>query len=456
MLSRLATRLTRFSEKIIPSAFTIACLLTLLTFLAARLLTPHSTSRLIIFWGDGFWTLLEFGMQICLIILTGYVVAVSPGVSRMLRALASLPRSPQGAVAVMALVSLTLSWLHWGLGLIAGAVLVLFMARRHPQADYRLLVACAYFGLGGVWHAGLSGSVPLLLATPNHFLMEQAGLIPLSQTLFTSFNLALTAITALALTLMAVRLSQGVRAPMPPPAHLVPSAAPSQRSGTFEAPAGRDELRVPAGPPEGSSVLDRSYWINALIGLLGIAWIFHYFFRSGGGLTLNSLNFLFLTAGIALHPSPASFLKAAEEGSRALHGVVIQFPLYAGMYGIIQNSGLAQTLAYFFIRISNAQTFPLVVYYYSAFLNYFVPSGGSKWAIEAPYLIEAAKSLGVPLPKMVLAYAWGDMLTNSIQPFWCIPLLAITRIEFKDILGYTALAFLTCGAIGTLAFLLFI
>ncbi|HEY4492879.1 MAG TPA: TIGR00366 family protein, partial [Acidobacteriota bacterium] len=187
--------------------------------------------------------------------------------------------------------------------------------------------------------------------------------------------------------------------------------------------------------------LDYRYLLNLLIGLIGMYWIIDNFIQRGWfGITINSVNFVFLITGILLHPSPASVLKAAAESASYVYNIVLQFPFYSGMYGIIKGSGLSTVIGNSFVKIATAKTFPLFVYIYSGIVNYFVPSGGSKWAVEAPYVAEAAKALGVGYPPVVIAYAWGDMMTDLLQPFWALPLLTAAGIEFKEILGFELVA----------------
>ena len=343
----------------------------------------------------------------------------------------------------MALAAMTIAWLHWGLGLIASAVMVGFVARRQPKADYRLLVAVSYFGLGATWHAGPSGSVPLLLATPDNFLIQGgilAEVIGIDRTLLMPFNLVFVPVVMAALASLAALLHprEGERV------SIAPEVA-EQISG-YAAPA-RPTAPTPAQRVEHSPVL------NVALGLAGVVWLVQHFISKGalGGLNLNVVNFAVLIAAVLLHLRPASLGKAAEEGSRHLHGIVLQFPLYAGMFGIIRNTQLAKKIAEAFVSVASPRTFPLITFWYSGILNYFVPSGGSKWAIEAPYLLEAGRRLDVSVERTAMAYAYGDMSTNLIQPFWAIPLLSVAKLEFSDILGYEAIAFVVYGALASVA-----
>ncbi len=441
-LTRLALRLTDFSERFIPSAFVIACLLTFVTF-ALAMASGSGPAACLSYWGDGFWALLEFGMQMSLMMVTGSVLADSPAVRRGLDALAKVPRTPRQTVVWMAFVSLALCWVHWALGMIAGAFLLRRMAARHPKTDYRLLVAVAYWGMGAIWHAGLSGSAPLLVATPKHFMEASIGVLPLSATIFSPFNLGMIAATVGCLLALAWVLYP-----------------PQGQAFTLDAEALaalEEKPRVEKLKPASAFIAwtERSWLINGAVGLMGLAWLAQDASAHGLGLTFNKINLLFLAASLLLYPDPAAFTRSCEKAAGYAAGIIVQFPLYAGVYGIIKGSGLDARIGAWFVSLATAKTYPLVVYWYSGALNYFVPSGGSKWAIEAPYILEAAKTLGVPYPKVVLAYAWGDMLTDMIQPFWCLPLLAIAKLEFKDILGYEMITFAACGLIGSVGFLLF-
>jgi short-chain fatty acids transporter len=359
-----------------------------------------------------------------------------------LRAIARIPKGPKSAILTMTVISLALSWFHWGLSMAGSALMVRFIAAQRRDVDYRLLVSCAYLGMGCTWHAGLSASAPLLVATPGHFLESQTGIIPMGETVFAPFNLILVAIVFVFLCVFTPMLH--------PRKERTVAVDPAVLEGfeDFDPPA-------PPSSPTPSERFEHSYAMNAVFGLLGAAWVVWYFFIHHGSLTLDAFNFSVLFLGILLHRTTASFLKAASEGGKLIFGIVLQFPFYAGMYGIIKSSGLTQVLSDALTSIATRDTYATIVYWYSGIVNYFVPSGGSKWAIEAPYVLDAAKTLGVPAPKIVVAYAWGDMATDIIQPFWAIPLLSVAKLDFKDIMGYGILIFITYAILVTAAFLLF-
>ena len=429
-LPRLADGLARLSARWVPDAFSIAALLTFLALALGLTVGGANPAECALAWGNGVWALLSFGMQIALVIFAGYVLAVAPPVARALDALARVPRGPRSAVAWTAFLSMTLCWLNWGMGLIASAMLVRTIGRARPDTDYRLLVAVAYLGMGTTWHGGPSGSVPLLFATPGSFMIRDgllAGPVPLSQTIFTAANLGLMLVVVLALA--------GFAALLHPAREHTLAVGPETLAAlaSFEPPA-RPSSPLPA------ERLVHGPWLNRGLGLLALVYLLLLVRAGTFAATLDSVNLIAIALGLLLHPSPASLGKAAEEASRPLHGVVLQFPLYAGIYGIIKDTGLVESLTHAFLAVSTPGSYPLVVFAYSAVLNYLVPSGGAKWAMEAPYVLGAAQELGVPATSVAMAYAYGDMATNLVQPFWAIPLLSVARLEFRDILGYELLA----------------
>jgi short-chain fatty acids transporter len=382
-------------------------------------------------------------MQMCLIIMTGYILATTPIFSRILNSLAGVPKGPKGCIALMAIVSMVLAWINWGLSIVGSAVFVRFVARKQKGVDYRLLVATAYLGLGTMWHSGLSASAPLLVATPKHFLEKEIGIIPITQTIFHPFNLILALVVLVALTILGPLMHPKKGEEIEANPELIKEAG-------FEAPPKpKPEDMTPALRVENSPI------INLIVGISGLIWLVWYFGQKGFvGINLDVVNFAFLMIGVLLHWTPSSFLKAANEGGSFIWGVVVQFPFYAGIFGVIQFSGLAEIMANWFTAIASKETYPFIVVWYSGILNYIVPSGGSKWAIEAPYILQAAKNLGSSLPLTVVAYAWGDMVTDVIQPFWAIPLLGVAKLGFRDIMGYCMIYFLFYMVIISIAFLL--
>lgn len=443
-------KFTRWSERWIPDALVIVIILTIVTFVFALIWGDTTPTGAVKAWGKGFWALLGFAMQMCLIMMTGYILACSPPVKRLLDGLSRLPNPdrPWQAIALMALFSMVSAWLNWGLSLIASAVFALFLVRRQPNVDYRLLVAAAYLGLGCTWHAGLSASAPLLVNTPGNFLIK-AGLltetIPTSATIFTGFNIGLTLIIIVVVTAVMAAMH-----PVPEKTYRV-------------SPELMDRLRLYEPPERPQGKLTPSQWMNwwpgfnLIVFAAGAIWIIWEISEKGfyKFVNLDNINFTFLMLGVLFHWRPWSFLKATEDAAKAVWGIIIQFPFYAGIFGLFQYTALSAAFTRAFVAISSKATFLLITYWYAGLLNYLVPSGGSEWAITAPYLIEAAKQLGVSIPKTVVTYAWGDMLTDMIQPFWAIAMLAVAKLEFREIMGWLMVIFIVYLIITSGAFLLY-
>lgn len=459
-MERFANFLSDVCARWIPDPWVIVVLLTLVAGLLSFFLTPgglglDKAETIVRGWGDGFWGLLEFGMQMALMLLSGYVVASSPPLRKLLIWVADREAGPLRTVATVALTSMILMWVHWGIGLIAAGILVRYYAARNTKADYRLLVAAAYLGMAGTFHAGMSSSVGLLLATPGHFAEDYFGLIPMSETVFSPFNLILVVITIIAWTITAIRLQPSPDDTMSAPQELRDSLAAEFEEEEAARKSKSDAVKTKRTPVE---MIENSRWVNMSIGTLGLIYCVLYFnsLEDGilNGLTLNSVNFIFIFVGVLMHGTPMALLTAARTGGTFVWGILLQFPFYAGILGMIVASGLSERIASFFASIANEFTYPVFVYWYSGILNFFVPSGGSKFALEAPYLGEAAQVLNVPLDLTAIAYIWGDMSTNALQPFWALPLLALCGLSFRHIMGFLIVFFLVTTSIGTGAFLL--
>jgi short-chain fatty acids transporter len=448
--------MTRWTERWIPDALVIVIVLSFVTYIFALIwgFKPEISlgSRAyesVQAWGKGFWELLAFAMQMCLIMMTGYILACSPPVRRLLDGLSgwSNPEKPWQAIVVMSLFSMIAAWLNWGLSLIASAMLALFIVRRNPKVDYRLLVAAAYLGLGCTWHAGLSGSATLLVATPDNFMIKGKLLdatIPVADTIFHPFNLILTVIIMVAVTILMALMH-----PRPEKAFVVK-------------PELMNQLKLYEAPPKPTQWESPSEWMNwwpgfnLIVAIGGLIWLIWHFSTRGMDLNLNVINFAMLMLGILFHWRPWSFLKATEDAGKAVWGIVIQFPFYAGILGLFKFTLLSTVFTKAFVAISTPQTFPLFLYWYGGLLNYLIPSGGGEWAVVAPYVIPAAKQLGVGMGTTVVTFAWADMMTDMIQPFWAIAMLAVAKLHFRDIMGYLLMIFFVYFIITSIAFLFFV
>jgi len=439
-LDRLALILTRWTTTYVPDTWLIALYLTVIAGILTMVFCGNSFLEVVKFWGDGFWTLLAFSMQMCLILFCGYILANAPVINRILVQIANLPRNPRQAVGMVAFLSMFLALLNWSLSIVGSIILIRVLARRKLGVDYRLMVAAGYLGMGCTWHAGLSASAPLLVATPGHFLEKTMGVIPIQETILNPSNILMAVVVLIVMTVVTVMLH------------------PRRKEDTVEvSPEILEELQefVPPIAPVEKNVAQRQEFarsINIFIGIIGIIWLAMYFSTKGFALTLDVVIFALLMLGILLHPTPASVLKAAQEGGTLIWAIVLQYPFYAGIFGIITYSNLGVVIAQWLISIASPKSYPLIVYWYSGIVNYFVPSGGSKWAIEGPYIIEAAKTLGVNVHHTIMAYAWGDMATDIIQPLWCVPLLTAAKLEFREVMGFCIVMFLVFAIITSIGF----
>ena len=425
-------------------------ILTVLAILLAMLGAGASLNASVLAWGGGMWALLELAMQFSIALIAAHACVASRPVYNFLDRLARLPDSdrPVQAIVLIGAYSMITAYFNWALSVVASALFVPFIARRNPKADIRVVIAAAYLGVGTIWHGGLSGSAPLILATPGNPLLEPAGgepiidrLIPVTESLFIPFNLIYIAI------LFVVALST------------VAMLHPRQNVQTLDDEA--IDRMLPTLPDEATAETPAASmesfrgWILLAVVLVGYP-LGHSMVTRGFGATwtINAYNAVFLVSALLLQGRPSNLVHAFSNGARTASGVILQFPFYAGIFGVINNTGLGSWLGTLFVAFATTETYPLVVYFYSGFMNLFVPSGGSKWLIEAPYLLPAAKELGVSATTTVLAYAYGDSTTNLIQPFWAIPILTVTRLKFGDVLGYTGIVFIVCTLMAVVAMLL--
>jgi short-chain fatty acids transporter len=460
-IARAALRLTAWTERWIPDAFIFALLATVLVFVAAIVWTPSSPFQVIDAWGNGFWDLITFTLQMALIIITGHVLATSTPMGKAIRAIASWPTTPRGAVALVAFFAMFTSWFNWGFSLIFSAVLAKELARRVEGVDYRALAAGSMLGLGSIWAQGLSGSAALQMATPGALQPQirdivaagglvPGGLIPFRHTIFLWQSFASVAIEITIVTIVMWLAT--------------PPAAKAKTAAMLGVDLGTGELKDPhlrqgyGGQASPGQWLEYSPLLNWLIVAFGAIYLVRYFNRAPeplNAITINTLNFAFLMIGVLLHRTPARLMHAVQAAVPAVWGVILQFPFYAGIAAIITTTHLNERLAHAFVSISSPQTFPAVVAIYSAVLGVFVPSGGSKWVIEAPYVIAAAHELKVHLGWVVASYDLGEALANLLQPFWMLPTLGMFGLRARDVMGYTFIVAIVLAPIVLLLVTLF-
>ncbi|UPM43213.1 short-chain fatty acid transporter [Halocatena salina] len=431
---RAGHRLAGVVERWMPSPFLFAIILSYVVFVAGIVLEGVGPTAMVGHWFDGFWTFLSFGMQMVLILMTGFVIAYHPRVNGRLRQLAQLPSTGRQAVVMVGVFSMAMAWVHWGFSLILGAIFAREMGiaadENGVDVHYPLLCVAGYMGLGLTWHWGLSGSAPLLLATEGNEFIELGvldGVISTTRTIFHPYALALT---TLGIGYAAVAL-----------ALLTPSPARSRSISTYLSAEELDRDRAGSDPPTDPQApaqrIDNSRVLGGVIALTGLSYVAFLFVTQGlDALTLNVVNFGFLFLGVALYTRPAVYRERFEEAASAASGIILLFPFFAGIQGMMNASGLSERLAETLLSVSTAETFPVIAWLTGSVVNLFVPSGGGEWIVLGPSVVDAAQQLGVPVGQATIAYAVGDAHTNLLNPFWALPLLAITGLKARELFGY--------------------
>lgn len=400
------------------------------------------------FWEEGIWntTLLVFAYQMMLILVLGHVLVLSKPMDVLISKLTIYAKDTVSAVILVSVTTMLVAFFNWGLGLIFGAI----MARKIGEAalqkgvkiNYPLVGAAGYVGLM-IWHGGMSGSAPLKVAEKGHLASLMNGIatpeiiaqlpekITDGQTIFSWWNLLLFGILLIVIPFTFYVLARNGKTTQLPDFKTTKKTTEDQ---------------------EKTDKLDTSKLLAIGFGFIVIVTFFTRYY--GESLSPNMLNFLMLGLGIILHGNFKNFLKAVEEAIGGASGILIQFPLYFGIMGIMKSTGMVTMISDAFIAVATETTLPIFTFFSAGLVNIFVPSGGGQWAIQGPIVIESALSLGVPLPKAIMALAYGDQITNMLQPFWALPLLGITKLKAKEILPYTLILMLVGSAVYIIGLLL--
>ena len=451
LFDKLTAGSVKLVERFLPDPYIFAIILTFFVFIVSMIVTKSTPLNIVEAWYGGFWTLLAFSMQMAMILVTGTILATAPLFKKGLGKLASIPKNKIQAVVIVSIIGLLASFVNWGFGLVIGAIFAKEVAKRVKGVDYPLLIAAAYSGFL-IWHAGLSGSIPLTLATGAANLVTQTGgvvtsAIPTSETIFSTYNLLIVGIIILTLPILL--------ALMHPKADKVKTVDPALLEDDAVVPMKDKKDMTPAEKLENSRI------INYVLAAMGFTFIVLYFVKNGFLLNLDIVNFIFLFAAIALHGTPINTVRAVSNAAKSVGGILLQFPFYAGIMGMMtykgatNNLSLAGAISDFFVSVSNATTFPLFSFLSAGIVNVFVPSGGGQWAVQAPIMMPAGAALGVDAAKTAMSIAWGDAWTNMIQPFWALPALGIAKLGAKNIMGYCLIVLLYSGIIIGLGLLLF-
>ena len=453
MFKKFTNGCVKLVQRFLPDAFVFCIILTIVVFIAAMPVAGMNPIEVANAWGSGVWGLLAFSMQMALVLVLGSALANAPAIKKLIVKLAGVPKKPVGAVAFVTVISAICCFINWGFGLIIGALLAKEVAKKIKGLDYRLIIAAAYSGFV-IWHAGISGSIPLGMTALNAdgVVDNTAGavteIVPTSQTIFSAWNLIMV--------LAVVVVVAFVNAKMHPDPKDVVSIDPKlleDAPDNTEVKARKDQ--TPAEKLENSMVL--SY----IVVVIGAIYLIYYFVNAGSilnALSLNIVNLIFLILGIAFHKTPISYVRAITESAESAGGIILQFPFYAGIQGMMVTVGsngvsLASAISTAFVNISTPRTFPVLCYLAAGIVNFFVPSGGGQWAVQGPIMMPAGLELGVTPAVTAMGIAWGDAWTNMLQPFWALPALGIAGLGARDIMGYCAIVLIASGIVTALGFL---
>ena len=443
----MSERITKFFKTLLPSPFTIAVLLTIVTFILALNITEGNNQlfTLLGYWETGLWNkdLLVFAIQMMLMLVLGHTLALTSPFELLINKVSKKCNSTANAAFLVAFFTLLVSFFNWGLGLIFGAIFARKVAeqskKNHININYPIIGAAGYSGLM-VWHGGISGSAPIKIAEEGHFLQYKMGVISQSQTIFSEMNLTLSVILLILIPSLMYLIGKKSR----PTSFTLNST----------------KINLEKSIITGAEKLDHSKLLCISFASIILFYCIYKAFVFPEEVTLsiinpNFINLSLLALSLLFHKSFSNFLSGINHAIRGASGILIQFPLYFGIMGIMNESGIVEIMSSFFVNISTPTTFPLFTFLSAGIVNVFVPSGGGQWAVQGPIIIDAANQLGVPYWKSVMALAYGDQITNMLQPFWALPLLGITQLKAKEILPYTLILMLAGGSIFVLGLLIF-
>lgn len=438
-------------KALLPSPFTIAIVLSFFAFVLALLFgtgveNEFKPYTILTYWEKGIWNanLLVFTLQIILMLVLGHILAISSPVNTFITSVIQHLNTSAKAAACITFLTMVVAFFNWGLGLIFGAIMARKLAEESLRYDwklnYPLIAAGGYSGLM-VWHGGFSGSSLSKVAEPGHLASLSTNLphhsiadaISYSDTVFSSMNI----ITSLTLLIIApLSMYWIAKKTKAPPIQLKTKFNTSQTETI-----------------EGAEKLDHANTFGISVGLIILLYVLYKMFWVIGFtqyFTPNNINLLLLGMGFLFHKNFRNFQNALNEAISGAAGILIQFPLYFGIMGILQDAQLIAQFSEFVALSATPASFTYFTFCSAAIVNVLVPSGGGQWAIQGPLLIQTANEIGAPLAKNILAFAYGDQLTNMLQPFWALPLLGITGLKAKEILPYSLFLF----AIGLPIFLI--
>ncbi len=433
---KLAKPFVRLVDKYYPDAFLFVIILSILTFVLAITLTGSTSSETLKAWGGGLPKLFTFTAQITIVMITAHALAHTSPVEKLLVKLGDIPNKPVQAYALVTFISGLASLFAWSFGLIVGGISAKFIAigceKKKIKIHYPLLVASAYSGYV-IWHMGYSSSAALFVASEGHSLVSRIGVIPVTETIFNSFNITVALLTLITITI------------------ICPLMRPSRDSEIIEIDTKllKDKSKTKNINEINSFAqrIENNRYLSFLTGISLIGYIFLIYSEKGFFLDLNIVSWTFLSIGLLLANSPIHYVKLVNNAALTVGPIILQYPFYAGIMGIMADTGLIKILADGIASVATSETLGFFSFLSGGLVNMFIPSGGGQWAVQGPVMIQAAETLNVEPYVIVLGVAYGDQWTNMIQPFWTIPLLAIAGLHMRQIMGYTFVIFIVTGVI---------
>lgn len=442
IIAKIASFFAKVAEKWLPDAFVFAVFLTVIAFFSGIFVTKASPMDMVVYWGDGMWGLLTFTAQIITTFVFSYALALTKSVSKVLQALSGKCKTPTSAILLVTFTALTASLISWAFGLVVAGIMAKLVGKKVRNVDYRVLVAAGYSGFL-IWEGGLSSSPALFVATEGHVFQDLLGVVPTSETLFSTLNIVIVLIIFFTLPfIMNLIHPKDIKKRFLIDPNLLEDDIENKTENVEQTNYPNDKM-------------ERSRIVLIIGGLLGLSYLINHFVSKGFDLDLNTVNLIFLVAALFLFSNVRELSDGLLKSVGSVGQFALQYPFYAGIMGMLGASGLAAKLSDFFIEISTSQTLGLWTFLSAGLLNVFIPSGGGQWAVQGPIVIPAALEMNVDVSKVIMAVAWGDSWTNMIQPFWAIPLLAIAGLKIRDIMGYTMIALIYSGIIISICFLLF-
>ena len=433
---KLAKPFVRLVDKYYPDAFLFVIILSILTFVLAITLTGSTSSETLKAWGGGLPKLFTFTAQITIVMITAHALAHTSPIEKLLVKLGDIPNKPVQAYALVTFISGLASLFAWSFGLIVGGISAKFIAigceKKKIKIHYPLLVASAYSGYV-IWHMGYSSSAALFVASEGHSLVSRIGVIPVTETIFNSFNITVALLTLITITI------------------ICPLMRPSRDSEIIEIDTkllkNKGKTKKINEINSFAQRIENNRYLSFLTGISLIGYIFLIYSEKGFFLDLNIVSWTFLSIGLLLANSPIHYVKLVNNAALTVGPIILQYPFYAGIMGIMADTGLIKILADGIASVATSETLGFFSFLSGGLVNMFIPSGGGQWAVQGPVMIQAAETLNVEPYVIVLGVAYGDQWTNMIQPFWTIPLLAIAGLHMRQIMGYTFVIFIVTGVI---------